>query len=33
MFVEKYLNNLAATSPQQNQIQQINTTVLKYMIC
>jgi dynein heavy chain len=33
MYVEKYLNNLAVTTPQQTQIQQINTTVLKYMIC
>ena len=32
-FVEKYLNNLVSTTPQQNQIQQINTTVLKYMVC
>ena len=33
MFVEKYLNNLAIAAPGQNQIQQINTTVLKYMVC
>jgi len=33
MFVEKYLNNLVATTPQQTQIQQINTTVLKYILC
>lgn len=32
-FIEKYLNNLAAISPQQNVVQQINTTVLKYMVC
>lgn len=33
-FIEKYLNNLAITTPQQQtQIQQINTTVLKYMVC
>lgn len=33
MYIEKYLNNLAVVTPQQSQIQQINTTVLKYMIC
>lgn len=32
-FVEKYLNNLANLPPQQNQIQNISTTVLKYMVC
>lgn len=32
-FVEKYLNNLANLAPNQNQIQPISTTVLKYMVC
>ena len=31
--MEKYLNNLANLAPQQNQIQNISTTVLKYMVC
>ena len=29
-FTEKYLNNLANLAPSQNQMPQINTTVLKY---
>ena len=32
-FIEKYLNNLANLAPAQNQMPQINTTVLKYVLC
>ena len=32
-FTEKYLNNLANLAPSQNQMPQINTTVLKYVLC
>lgn len=32
-FIEKYLNNLANLAPAQNQLPQINTTVLKYVLC
>lgn len=32
-FIEKYLNNLANLAPAANQMPQINTTVLKYVLC
>jgi len=32
-FIDKYLNNLANLAPTQNQLPQINTTVLKYVLC
>lgn len=32
-FVEKYLNNLTNMASAQTQVQQINTQVLKYMVC